>query len=213
DRRLGPAFQFLHDHRVLDDQGKLLGYRNLDKIREKLTPILLRRTRGEVLTQLPARTDSTVYVELSEAQRGPYTEQQATLARLVAKKYLTEGDRRRVLCCIANLRMLCHSTFLFDKTTNASPKLDEFSALMHELSAVGTHKVVVFSQWETMLRKAGEVLDTQKIGYVLLHGGVPGKERRGLLDRFREDAQCRVFLSTDTGGAGLNLQSADTVIN
>ena len=50
DRRLGPAFQFLHDHRVLDDDGKLLGYRNLDKIREKLAPILLRRTRGEVLT-------------------------------------------------------------------------------------------------------------------------------------------------------------------
>src|SRR5262249_55960179 len=85
DRRLGPAFQFLHDHRMLDDQGKLLGYRNLDKIREKLTPILLRRTRAEVLSQLPGRTDNTVYVELTEAQRGPYAEQQATLARLTAK--------------------------------------------------------------------------------------------------------------------------------
>ena len=62
-----------------------IGYRNLDKIRERLAPILLRRTRAEVLGQLPERTDSTVYVELTDAQRGPYEEQQANLARLLAK--------------------------------------------------------------------------------------------------------------------------------
>src|SRR4029077_2137592 len=83
DRRLGPAFQFLHDHRVVDDKGTLLGYRHLDKLREKLEPILLRRTRAEVLTQLPERTDNTVYVEMTEAQRIPYAEQRAALARLV----------------------------------------------------------------------------------------------------------------------------------
>src|SRR5438876_10938188 len=64
-----------------------------------------------------------------------------------------------------------------------------------------------------MLRKAAEVLQDLKIGYTTLHGGVPGKERRSLLERFREDAACRVFLSTDAGGTGLNLQTADTVIN
>ncbi len=213
DRRLGPAFQFLHDHRVIDETGKLTGYRHLDRIREKLGPILLRRTRQEVLSQLPARTDSTVFVELSEAQKGPYAEQQTTLARLLAKKYLTEIDRRRILCCLANLRMLCDSTFLLDKTTNVSPKLEEFDELMRELAAEGEHKVVVFSQWELMLRKAAEVLDRLGIGYATLHGGIPGKERRALLERFRDDPQCKVFLSTDAGGTGLNLQAADTVIN
>jgi SNF2 family DNA or RNA helicase len=213
DRRLGPAFQFLHDHRVLDEKGKLLGYRNLDRIREKLAPILLRRTRAEVLSQLPERTDNTVYVEMTDAQRGPYADQQRTLAQLVQKKYLSEVDRRRILCCIANMRMLCDSTFLFDKQTNVSPKLEEFGELIREQVAAGTHKVVVFSQWEQMLRKAAEVLDGLGIGYVLLYGGVPGKERRALLDRFREDPSCRVFLSTDTGGTGLNLQAADTVVN
>jgi superfamily II DNA or RNA helicase len=213
DRRLGPAFQFLHDHRVLDDKGKLLGYRNLDRIREKLEPILLRRTRSEVLAQLPERTDNTVYVEMTDAQRGPYAEQQRTLAQLVQKKYLSEVDRRRILCCIANLRMLCDSTYLHDKQTNVSPKLEEFAELMREQVAAGTHKVVVFSQWEQMLRKAAEVLDGLLVGYVLLHGGVPGKDRRGLMDRFRDDPACRVFLSTDTGGTGLNLQAADTVLN
>jgi superfamily II DNA or RNA helicase len=213
DRRLGPAFQFLHEHRVQDDQGKVIAYRNLDRVREKLEPILLRRTRAEVLSQLPERTENTVYVELSDAQRGPYADQQATLARLVTKKYLTEVDRRRIMGCIVNLRMLCDSTFLYDKETNASPKLEELAERLRELLLEGPHKVVVFSQWELMLRKAAEVVEGFQIGYTLLHGKVPSKERRALLDRFRDDPACRVFLSTDAGGTGLNLQAADTVIN
>src|SRR5258708_13610721 len=108
DWRLGPAFQFLYDHRVLDDKGKLVGYRNLAKIREKLEPILLRRTRAEVLTQLPARTENTVYVELADAQRGPYLENQTTLARLLQKKNLSQRDRRRILAFVPTLRMLSH---------------------------------------------------------------------------------------------------------
>lgn len=213
DRRLGPAFQFLHDHRVLDENGKLLGYRNLDKIREKLTPILLRRTRAEVLSQLPARTDTTVYVEMAEAQRGPYGEHSHTLARLLQKKYLTEIDRRRILASITNLRMLCDSTFLLDKETKISPKLEELEELLRELLFSGPHKVVIFSQWETMLRLAAEVVEKLGLGFAVLHGGIPGKERRGLLERFRDEADCRVFLSTDAGGTGLNLQAADTVVN
>lgn len=213
DRRLGPAFQFLHDHRLLDDDGKLLGYRNLDKIREKLTPILLRRTRAEVLSQLPARTDTTVYVEMADAQRGPYAEHSHTLARLLQKKYLTEIDRRRILASITNLRMLCDSTFLLDQQTKVSPKLDELEELLRELLFSGPHKVVIFSQWEIMLRLAAEVVEKLGVGLAVLHGGIPGKERRGLLERFRDDADCRVFLSTDAGGTGLNLQAADTVIN
>jgi superfamily II DNA or RNA helicase len=213
DRRLGPAFQFLHEHRVEDDKGKLLGYRNLDKIREKLAPILLRRTRAEVLSQLPERTDNTVFVEMTDAQRTPYAEQQFTLVRLMQKKYLTEVDRRRIMGCITNMRMLCDSTYLFDKQTNVSPKLEEFRELMRELALEGPHKMVVFSQWEMMLHRAAEVLDALKIGYTMLHGGIPGKDRRALLDKFRDDPDCRVFLSTDAGGTGLNLQSADTVVN
>ncbi len=213
DRRLGPAFQFLHDHRVEDDKGTLQGYRNLDKLREKLAPILLRRTRAEVLTQLPSRTDNTVYVEMSDAQRGPYHEQQTTLARLVSKKYLTETDRRRILCCLANLRMICDSTFLFDKETHVSPKLDELAELLRDLFASGPHKAVIFSQWEMMLRETAALLERLNIGHTILHGGIPGKNRRALLERFRDDPECRVFLSTDAGGTGLNLQTADTVVN
>ena len=213
DRRLGPAFEFLHEHRVLDAKGNLTGYRNLDKIRERLAPILLRRTRGEVLTQLPARTDNTVYVEMTEQQRIPYEEQRTNLARLLGKGMLTDLDRKRILACIVNMRLLCDSTFLFDKQTRVSPKLDEFAEVLHQILESGEHKAVVFSQWETMLVLAAEDLQEASIEYALLHGGMQGKERKAVLERFKNDPQCRVFLSTDAGGVGLNLQSADTVIN
>ena len=211
ERRFGPAFQFLHEHRVLDEEGNLKGYRNLDKIREKLAPIFLRRTRGEVLTQLPARTDNTVFVELADEQRGPYEEQRVTLARLLQKNYLTDLDRKRILACVVNLRTVCDSLFLYDKQTRVSPKLDEFAELVPEL--IGEHKLVVFSQWETMAMEAAKVLDALGVGYVLLHGGLPGKERKAVLERFQTDPACKVFLSTDAGGTGLNLQTADTVVN
>jgi SNF2 family DNA or RNA helicase len=216
ERRFGPAFQFLHEHRVLDERGNLKGYRNLDKIREKLAPIFLRRTRGEVLTQLPERTDNTVFVELADEQRGPYEDQRAALAALVRKNYLTDLDRKRILACIVNLRTLCDTTFLFDRQTHVSPKLDEFAELVPELVAGladPPHKLVVFSQWETMAFEAAAVLDRLGVGYVVLHGGLPGKDRKEVLEKFKTDPDCRVFLSTDAGGTGLNLQNADTVVN
>lgn len=210
--RFGPAFQFLHDHRVLDSRGNLKGYRNLDTIREKLEPVFLRRTRAEVLTQLPSRTDNTAVVVLSEEQQKPYDEQRSTLARLATKGFLTDLDRKRILACLVNLRTICDSLFLFDHETHLSPKLDEFAEVLPQLLE-GDHKLVVFSQWETMCRETAAVLDKLHVDYSFLHGGLSGKERKVVLERFHKDDDCRVFLSTDAGGVGLNLQIADTVVN
>jgi len=166
-----------------------------------------------VLTQLPARTDTVRYVELRREQREPYDEQRRGLVRLLAKPFLTDLDRKRILSCLTNLRLICDSTFLFDKTTHVSPKLDEFADLVAEFTASAEHKAVVFSQWETMLREAAAVLDRLGVAYALLHGRIPGPERKYLIERFRNDPSCRFFLSTDAGGTGLNLQHADTVIH
>ncbi|WP_298436764.1 C-terminal helicase domain-containing protein [Geobacter sp.] len=73
--------------------------------------------------------------------------------------------------------------------------------------------MVIFSQWLLMNGLVEEVLTRNGIGYVHLNGSVPSKERRGLMERFREDPACKVFLSTDAGGVGLNLQSGSVVIN
>lgn len=211
ERRFGPAFAFLKEHRVVDEHGNLKGYRNLDKIRERLGPIFLRRTRAEVLTQLPPRTDNTAFVELADEQRAPYEEQRIALARLLAKNYLTDLDRKRILTALVRMRGICDSLFLYDQVSRVSPKLDEFAELVPDL--VTEHKLVVFSQWETMALEAARVLEQLKVGHVVLHGGLPGKERKAVLERFQTDPACRVFVSTDAGSTGLNLQAADTVVN
>lgn len=216
-RALGPAFRFLHDHVQTTETGKLIGYRGLNQIHRQLEPLLLRRRRDEVLRQLPERTDQVFSVPLTEQQAGPYWEQYEILGRLMNKwsrqGWLSEVDLRRITCAIQNMRMLCNSTFLYDKETNHSPKLQEFKEIIRELAVEEGRKVVVFSEYERMTRLAGQELAKLGIDFVSLHGGVPSPKRGALMDRFREDPNCMVFLSTDAGGVGLNLQSASAVIN
>ncbi|MBV8552282.1 MAG: DEAD/DEAH box helicase [Acidobacteriaceae bacterium] len=216
-RRLGPAFRFLKEHRMEDEKGKLLGYRGLDRIHQQLEPILLRRTRQQVLPELPARTDQIFRVPMTKQQEEPYLEQRDILAQLLRKwerqGWLSEIDLRRVTCCIQNMRMLCNSTFLFDKETHYSPKLKEFREIIQELVTAEDRKVVVFSEYERMTYLAGEELKKLGIDFVSLHGRVPSRQRGGLVERFRDDATCKVFLSTDAGGVGLNLQTASAVLN
>jgi len=216
-RRLGPAFRFLHEHRTEDENGKLIGYRGLDRIHDQLAPILLRRTRQEVLKDLPKRSDQIRHVALTPQQAEPYWEQNDILAALMRKwerqGWLSEIDQKRVLCCLQNMRMLCNSTFLFDKQTNHSPKLAEFREIVRELAIEEGRKVVVFSEYERMTYLAGQELEKLGIGFVSLHGGVPSRNRGALMEKFRRDAECRVFLSTDAGGVGLNLQAASAVVN
>jgi len=216
-RRLGPAFRFLKEHRMEDEKGKLLGYRGLDQIHRQLEPILLRRTRKEVLPDLPERTDQIFRVPMTNEQAGPYWEQNEILARLMHKwqrqGWLSEIDLRRITCCIQNMRMLCNSTFLFDKETNFSPKLAEFREIMRELAVEEQRKVVVFSEYERMTFLASQELNKLRIPWVSLHGSVPSRRRGDLMTRFRNDPDCKVFLSTDAGGVGLNLQAASAVVN
>ena len=216
-RRLGPAFRFLDEHRTEDEKGTLIGYRGLDRIHKQLAPVLLRRTRGEVLKDLPHRTDQILHVSLTPQQAEPYWEQNDILAGLMRKwerqGWLSDIDQKRVLCCLQNMRMLCNSTFLFDKQTNHSPKLAEFREIVRELAIEEGRKVVVFSEYERMTHLAGEELKKLGIGFVSLHGDVPSRNRGALMEKFRRDAECKVFLSTDAGGVGLNLQAASAVIN
>ena len=216
-RRLGPAFRFLSEHQQVNEKGKLIGYRNLDQVREKLAPILLRRRRDQVLKDLPPRTDKIFRVPMSPEQAYYYGDQQIIVAALVRKMerqgWLSPVDQQRLLCAIQNMRMICDSTFLFDKETKVSPKMEELKEILRELVIEEKRKVVVFSEWEKMNSLVGEMLTKMKIGYVSLHGAIPTRRRGQLIAKFREQNDIKVFLSTDAGGVGINLQAASAVIN
>ena len=215
--RLGPLYRFVHAHRMLDPAGKLVGYRDLDQIRRALSGVLLRRRKKDVLTQLPGRVDKTFFVPLTTEQAQLHDEQQEIVARLVAKwrryRFLSEADQRRLQVALLRMRMVADNTWLLDRQTRHGQKLAELETLLRELVLDGGEKVVIFSQWLGMNELVEELLTALGIGYVHLNGGVPSKRRSTLMRAFRSEPDCRVFLSTDAGGVGLNLQSGSTVIN
>jgi len=154
---------------------------------------------------------------MTPEQRTHHDENQELVARIVAKwrryKFLSEADQRRLMIALQNMRMSCDSTYLLDHETDFGVKADECVAVLDDLFEQPTSKVVVFSQWVRMHELLVRRLAKKRVGHVLFHGGVPGVQRKALIDRFREDERCRVFLSTDAGGVGLNLQHASAVVN
>ncbi len=211
-------FRFLSNHQVLDEEsGKVVGYRNLRKIGETLSPILIRRRKDEVLTQLPERMDKNFFVPMTKEQMVPHEENREIVAKIVAKwkrcKFLSEADHRRLMIALQYMRMACDNTYLIDRKTRFGPKLTELATLLGEIFEEDAAKVVIFSQWRRMTTLVAEMLENQPWGFVHLHGGVPSKKRKDLIKALHEDRDCRVFLSTDAGGVGLNLQAASAVIN
>jgi superfamily II DNA/RNA helicase len=108
--------------------------------------------------------------------------------------------------------MSCNSTYLLDPKTDYGVKTDEATSLLGEILEDPEAKVVVFSQWLRTHELLAGRLESRRWKYVLFHGGVPGPKRGEIIRRFREDPACRIFLSTDAGGVGLNLQSATAVV-
>ncbi len=216
--RLGPTFQLLHHHQVREEgTGRVIGYRDLDRIGATLRPILLRRRKAEVLDQLPSRLEKRFFVPMRPEQQGHHDENREAVARLVAKwrrsHFLSDTDQRRLMSALQNMRMACDSTYLLDGTTDVGDKPDEITALLGDVLEEPGVKVVVFSQWVRMLDLLVRRCVKRGWGHALFHGRVTEGRRRTLVDRFRDDPACRVFLSTDAGGVGLNLQHASVVVN
>jgi hypothetical protein len=214
DRRLGPAFRFFNQHRIVDEKGKLLGYKNLDQLRETLRPILLRRTRQKVVKELPPRTTEVIRIAPTDEQADLESGHRKIVQTIISKKYLSEMDLLRLQKALLMCRMCADSTFLVDKKAPGySSKLEELGRLLDQLRAEEGRKIVLFSEWTTMLNLIEPLLEARKMSYVRLDGSVPQKKRHELIHRFQNDPACMLFITTNAGATGLNLQAANTVIN
>jgi hypothetical protein len=214
DRRLGPAFRFFNRHRVADEKGKVLGYKNLDQLRQHLAPILLRRTREQVLTQLPDRTTEIVRIEPTDEQLAIHAAQMKIVASIVRKSFISEMDLLRLRQALLMCRMAANSTYLCNKQEPSySSKLSRLEEILEQSFAENGRKAVLFSEWTTMLGLVEEILSRLKLKYVRLDGSVPQRQRQQLVNEFQTKSDCRLFITTNAGSTGLNLQAANTVIN
>ena len=137
------------------------------------------------------------------------------VASITRKKFITEMDLLRLQKALLMCRMAADSTFLVDKEPPGySTKLEYLDELLERLvRRRAAARWSLFSEWTTMLDLIEPLLKKRKLDFVRLDGSVPQKQRQELVHRFQTDPDCRLFLTTNAGSTGLNLQAANTVIN
>ncbi len=215
-RVLGPLWRCLLDFHVTDERGKIIGYRNLSELRRRIQSVLLRRNRSLVKDQLPDRTEVTLDIPMTLQQKQLHDSglsAASMLADIARRRPLTPSEQNRLMAALQQARMACNAVGLIDKETFGSPKLDEMARLLDELCLMSNRKVVIFSQWALMTEMVVTIIHGMGLGCVSLHGGVPSHKRGELMEKFETDDSIQVFVSTDAGGVGLNLQSASVLIN
>jgi superfamily II DNA or RNA helicase len=223
---LGPLWRFNQRYYEVERRPsgsyKVLGYKNLDELRHRIAPYVLRRVREDVLLDLPERIDSNFFVEMTDAQWKAYAEYEHRVAKLMAqarRRPLTPEEHQILLGCLVKMRLICNALALHDPEIKpqdrekTAPKLRELREILDEEVASNGHKAILFSQWTRMLDLTEPALEKLSLGWVKLTGDVPTKKRGALIEQFFEDPRCKVFLSTDAGGVGLNLQAASMVVN
>lgn len=186
-----------------------------DKKRQKLLkrlmmPFILRRTKDDVLDELPPKTEQTLLVQLSQEERALYesirrnAEFQLEQKELTAMQTLTEITRLR--------QAACHPALIDSKLLITSSKTQEFLKLVLEL-ANNNHRALVFSQFTSHLALVRKELDALQIAYLYLDGATQVKERTRLVQQFQRGDQPLFLISLKAGGLGLNLTAADYVIH
>ena len=175
---------------------------------------MLRRTKQEVLTDLPDKTEQTLYCELTGKQRKTYNEirdyYRARLLKLIKKKGLKQS-KIQVLEALLRLRQAaCHPALIDDKySKSASAKLDMLDEQLESVLSE-RRKVLVFSQFTSLLSLVRDRLDKRDVVYEYLDGKTT--KRQAKVDRFQNDPDCSMFLiSLKAGGSGLNLTAAEYV--
>ncbi|HMC32939.1 MAG TPA: C-terminal helicase domain-containing protein, partial [Myxococcales bacterium] len=153
---------------------------------------------------------------MSAAQLELYAEYESRVARLLAvakKRPLTREEQEKLQRWLACMRMLCDTAYILTPNNRECPKIHELEAVLEDLDVRRSQKAIVFSEWERMLELVRALAGEMNLGFAWHTGSVPQTKRRDEIRRFKSDPGCRLFLSTDSGGLGLNLQVASVVIN
>ncbi|HEX9782750.1 MAG TPA: DEAD/DEAH box helicase [Opitutaceae bacterium] len=190
------------------------------RFRRQSAPYILRRTKAQVTPELPEKIQQTVYIELTAAQRALYETVRASTEQELMKLEMAGQSEGRIRMAIftqlLRLRQVCGDPRLLDQSRDPaeSAKLAALNELLEEAIDDG-HRVLVFSQFTSMLGLVRKELEAQGVGYCYLDGSMPARARQSEIDRFNAGGQeLPVFLlSLKAGGTGLNLATADTVVH
>ena len=213
----GSLFRFNRRFYAFNPEGHNSGLKNLGELHEAVSGVLLRRRKSAVEGELPGRTSKTYTVGMTPEQERRYDEHLREVSALYAlgrKRPLSPKEQERLQRELAMMRMLCDTCYILDPEIRESPKLDELESILSDLfDDDPSRKVIVFSEWTRMLDLVAERLRAGGVGFAVHTGQIPQRRLREEIRRFKESPDCRVFLASESGGVGLNLQAASVVVN
>ena len=183
-----------------------------EALRRKIFPFMLRRLKKDVLTELPDRTEQTLYVEMETSHAQFYEERRRYYEQAIQSSIKSQGIEKSQMMmfqALSELRRIASVPESLSDGSIASPKIPLLCEQVEEAVA-GGHKVVIFFNFIAGIELVGERLTELGIDYTTMTGST--RDRRAVIERFQNDSGCRALLMTlKTGGVGLNLTVADTV--
>lgn len=202
---------YLYSKEVFEKKFILDNDCDLDSIKLLIKPFILRRTKKEVVEDLPDKIEKKILVEMTSAQKSIYNSYIKSVREKVKNSY---QGKIEVFSYLTKLRQIClDPSIIFDEYKGGNGKLKVALSLVKE-HITSDGKVLLFSQFTSVLKKIGEALKEDDIKYFYLDGSTKSKERIKLVNEFNSCTKVKVFLiSLKAGGTGLNLTSANLVIH
>lgn len=215
----GYLYSYKHFKEHFEEQimqgGEASEKKALTKLHAMVQPFLLRRLKQDVLTELPDKIEEIVYSKCTSEQEKLYQAAEKKLLMSIGKKSGREfqESRMQILAELTRLRQLCcDPALLYDNYKGGSAKLDTCLEMV-ESAIEGGHRILLFSQFTTMLDVLAGELKRRGIRYFLLTGSTSKRKRRALVEQFQEKKAEVFLISLKAGGTGLNLTAADMVIH
>ena len=188
----------------------------LQQLNKRVKPFLMRRMKKDVLAELPDKIDTKLVTELTGEQRMLYLSYAKQARNEIADEILRVGvekSRMQILAALTRLRQICcHPGMFLENYEGGSGKMTLCMQILEDLKKNG-HRVLIFSQFTTMLDLLREALNEAEYSYFYLSGATKAAERQDYVKRFNAGEGDLFLISLKAGGTGLNLTGADTVIH
>ena len=184
------------------------------KLKEMISPFVLRRNKKDVLTELPDKIEQTLYLRFNEEEEKLYLGNLVQVNKSLQEKLdIHQLGRIDILAMLTRLRQLCQdSRLLYETVEEPSSKLKGCMELIHSLKE-NHKKILLFSSFTSVLHLIEEQCHKEHISYYLLDGSISKEKRKKMVDAFQKDETTLFLISLKAGGAGLNLTSAQAVIH
>lgn len=188
----------------------------LQKLNYQIKPFILRRKKNEVSKDLPEKIENNIYLELPDMQKKLYMqvvkETQDEIDELLGTSGYAKA-RFKILTLLTKLRQICiNPHIVYDEYKGEAIKLEKLTEIVHDLVADG-HKILIFSSFKTVIDSVKVIFDREGISNYVIAGDVKSKTRMELVEKFNTDDTNCFLITLKSGGTGLNLTSADTVIH